>query len=54
MEERGLLKSQWNSSEHKRHAKYYELTGKGRKQLVVETGEWESIVRAVTTALRAR
>jgi DNA-binding PadR family transcriptional regulator len=54
MEEKGWLKSEWDSSEHNRRAKYYALTAKGKKQLAIETDEWEGVVKAVTAALRAR
>lgn len=53
-----LLKRGWitfkaGASENNRRAKYYELTARGRKQLDVETGKWEKLVRAIAGNLRA-
>lgn len=53
MEEAGWLSSSWGESENKRRAKYYRLTTAGRRQLKVETEEWERISLAITSALRA-
>ena len=51
MEEAGWLKSSWGESENKRRAKYYSLTKAGRRQLAVETNEWQSISLAIASAL---
>jgi PadR family transcriptional regulator, regulatory protein PadR len=50
----GLLKPEWGTSENNRRAKFYELTGRGRKRLREETKGWNRTVAAVTTALAAR
>lgn len=47
LEDRGWVTSHWGTSENNRKAKYYELTAAGRKQLIVETGRWRQIVKAV-------
>src|SRR5262249_25078290 len=52
-----LLKRRWISaeegaSENNRRAKYYRLTAKGRRQLVVETSRWDRLVRAIACILR--
>jgi transcriptional regulator len=52
MEERGLVESDWGVSENNRRAKFYRLTAKGRKQLDVETGKWDTLARAVGRILR--
>ena len=49
MELRGLLKAKWGASENNRRARFYRLTGAGRKQLQAETREWEQ-----TAAIIAR
>src|SRR5579872_6040313 len=41
MERAGLIDSEWRQTENSRRAKYYTLTSSGRKQLEVETAEWE-------------
>jgi transcriptional regulator len=47
LEDRGWVTSYWGASENNRKAKYYKLTAAGRKQLVVETGRWKQLVRAI-------
>ena len=47
LEDRGWVASYWGTSENNRKAKYYKLTAAGRKQLLVETGRWRQIVRAI-------
>ena len=53
-----LLKRGWitfdeGASENNRKAKFYRLTPKGRKQLVVETTKWEKLTRAIARVLRS-
>ncbi|MGA2072395.1 MAG: PadR family transcriptional regulator [Terriglobia bacterium] len=50
----GLLKATWGTSEHKRRAKYYELTAAGRKRLREEAEGWNRLVTAIGAALKAR
>jgi PadR family transcriptional regulator PadR len=52
LEDRGWIASFWGTSENNRKARYYRLTPQGRKQLTVQTGRWERIVRAVNQVLR--
>jgi len=47
LEDRGWVVSYWGISENNRKAKYYKLTAAGRKQLVVETGRWRQMVKAI-------
>jgi transcriptional regulator len=51
--EAGWLESTWEPSENNRRAKYYSLTGTGRKQLANETKEWNRIALAMSRALEA-
>jgi PadR family transcriptional regulator PadR len=53
LEEAGWLSSSWGTSENNRRAKFYRLTKAGRGQLERETGEWEKISVAITSALHA-
>src|SRR5271155_75742 len=41
LENEGSIASQWGASENNRRARFYRLTGAGRKQLQTETREWE-------------
>ena len=54
LESRGLLGTDWGTSENNRRAKYYRLTTAGRKQLKVETESWQRFAAAIATALVAR
>lgn len=47
LEEQGWIRASWRTSENKRQAKYYELTAKGRKQLIEEKENWLRLSRAV-------
>ncbi|MGA7109099.1 MAG: PadR family transcriptional regulator [Terracidiphilus sp.] len=47
LEDRGWVSSHWGPSENNRKAKYYRLTAAGRKQLVLETGRWRQMIRAI-------
>ena len=53
LEDRGLLATEWGTSENNRRAKFYSLTAAGRKQLRQERSSWEQIVVGMTAALRA-
>jgi PadR family transcriptional regulator, regulatory protein PadR len=48
---RGWISVRDGTSENNRRAKYYQLTAKGRRQLVVETGKWERLARAIARVL---
>jgi transcriptional regulator len=52
LERRGWIRAEWGESENNRRAKFYELTRAGRKQLAVETEEWERLTTAVGLILR--
>lgn len=47
LETQGLITSAWGTSENNRRARYYELTPRGRKQLVVEVSTWRRLVGAI-------
>jgi PadR family transcriptional regulator PadR len=52
-----LIKRGWiafaeGASENNRKAKFYRLTAKGRKQLVVETSNWDRVALASGRVLR--
>jgi len=47
LEDRGLVDSDWATSENNRRARYYRLTPKGRRQLQHETEQWAQLVRAI-------
>jgi PadR family transcriptional regulator PadR len=41
LEHEGAIASEWGASENNRRARFYRLTRQGRKQLQVETQDWE-------------
>jgi len=53
LEDRGLLATEWGTSDNNRRAKFYSLTAAGRKQLRDERSSWEQIVAGMSAALRA-
>jgi transcriptional regulator len=50
---RGWISVEDGTSENNRHAKFYRLTAKGRKQLAAETSKWEQLAGAIARILRA-
>lgn len=53
MEEAGWLSSDWGESENNRRARFYRLTNAGHRQLGEETAQWNRVVLAMTSALKA-
>ena len=51
---RGLVKAEWGVSENNRRAKYYTLTGDGRRQLRAEATSWEQFAAVVGRVLAAQ
>jgi PadR family transcriptional regulator, regulatory protein PadR len=49
---RGWIAVEDGTSENNRRAKFYRLTQKGRKQLTVETGKWDTFAAAIARILR--
>jgi PadR family transcriptional regulator PadR len=43
LENQGWIASSWGVSENNRRAKFYALTAAGRKQLAVETDQWNRL-----------
>ncbi len=52
LQQRGWLAAEWGLSENNRKAKYYSLTGEGRRQLKSQTSVWERYAQAVGRVLR--
>jgi transcriptional regulator len=52
LEKRGWLRAAWGEAETGREAKFYSLTRMGRKQLEVQTANWDRLSDAVTMILR--
>lgn len=53
MEERGWLECEWQTTEHNRNAKYYQMTREGRQQLAIKAESWSRYADAVFKVLQA-
>jgi transcriptional regulator len=53
LERAGWLDAKWRDTDNSRRAKYYSLTGAGRRQLDVETESWQRRVSAMSRLLKA-
>ena len=49
---RGWIAFDEGTSENNRRAKFYRLTAKGRKQLAIETSNWDRLAQAIGRVLR--
>ena len=52
LEHRGWIKAEWGVSELGRRARFYQLTPSGRRQLGVETDDWERLTTAIGRVLK--
>ena len=52
LEQEGWVTAEWRQSENNRRAKFYALTRPGRKQLQLETSNWDRLARAITAVVR--
>ena len=43
LEQRGLIRSKWGTSDNNRRARFYSLTASGRRQLRAERDEWHRL-----------
>ena len=52
LEHQGWIEAEWKVSELGRRAKYYRLTVSGRRQLALETREWERMANAIGRVMK--
>ncbi len=52
LEHQGLISSEWGESDNKRKAKFYRLTGPGRRRLQTETERWNRMASLIASILR--
>jgi PadR family transcriptional regulator PadR len=52
LEEQGWIEAEWGLSENNRRARFYSLTTAGRKQLSVETANWEQVSAAINFVMK--
>src|ERR1700754_143600 len=53
LEHQGWIVAEWRTSELGRRAKFYTLTTTGRKQLALESDEWERMATAIGRVLKS-
>jgi PadR family transcriptional regulator PadR len=53
LELKGLLKSEWGTSDNNRRAKFYALTATGRKHLAAEQAHWGRMTAAISRVLQS-
>jgi transcriptional regulator len=52
LERQGFIASEWGVTENNRQARFYKLTGAGRRRLAEERASWARLSRAVEMVLR--
>jgi transcriptional regulator len=53
LEARGLIRAEWGESENGRKAKFYQLSPAGRRQLKIETEQWNRLSSGVAGVMGA-
>ena len=51
LEQRGLLRATWGLTDNNRKARFYAITGAGRRQLATEKAEWDRMTAIIHTLL---
>ncbi len=51
LEQRGLIRGAWGTSDNNRRARFYSLTVAGRKQFAVETSRWNRLVDSIARVM---
>jgi PadR family transcriptional regulator PadR len=51
LEQRGLVRAEWDVTENNRKARFYTITAAGRRQLATEKAEWERMTSIMHTLL---
>ena len=54
LQQRGWISATWGTSDNNRRARFYALTKIGRRQLRVETENWEQMAQILARVLRAK
>jgi PadR family transcriptional regulator PadR len=52
LQQQGWIEAEWGTSENNRKAKFYSITRRGRKQLEIDTENWERISSVIGRVLR--
>ena len=52
LEQEGWITAEWKQTENNRRAKFYSLTRLGKKQLALETANWQRLSAAISQIVR--
>ena len=52
LEQRGLVRGAWGTTDTNRRARFYSLTAEGRRQLAKERESWDRMAAIIQTLLR--
>jgi len=52
LEQRGLVRAEWDVTDNNRKARFYAITAAGRRQLATEKAEWDRMTSIMHTLLR--
>jgi PadR family transcriptional regulator, regulatory protein PadR len=52
LENEGWIKSEWKTTDNNRRAKFYSLTGLGRRQLEKESQKWHRLAAAISHVVK--
>ena len=52
LEKSGCIASRWEQTDREREMRMYRITPRGRRQLSVEQGKWDELVRAIARVLK--
>ena len=52
LQQQGWITAEWGKSENNRKAKFYSITKRGRKQLAIETENWNRISGVIGRVLK--
>jgi transcriptional regulator len=52
LQQQGWIDSKWGTSENNRKARFYSITRQGKRQLEIETENWERIAGVIGRVLR--
>jgi DNA-binding PadR family transcriptional regulator len=54
LEQRGLLRGSWGTTDTNRKARFYAITSAGRRQLATEKKEWDRMAGIIQTLLHGK
>ena len=53
LQRKGLLKSDWGTTDNLQRARFYQLTAAGKRQLAAEQAKWSQMVDAIAGVLKS-